>query len=426
MSKIPALIALVALTIPLAHAADWLSYGGDPQRTGWQKREKSLNAGNVHELKLLWERQLATGSKAVNSLTSPVLLGPIITHRGIKELVFVAGSSDNVYAVDADLGRLFWERHIDSAAEPDRKSKLPCGAGLTATPVIGPPQAATVNDDDGEGSTPLRPLYVLSSDGRLHTIRPSDGKDMAESVKFIPPNANAANLNLADESIYTVTSHNCGGAPDGIWAMPVNRPDAKAAFTPSRSTGDPASGGVSVGSDGAVYSASAGSMLTPIPFTWKGRKLIASAGKRGRVVLLNAADSKSVSNTSPLANDDARGLATWEDASGTRWIYAALRDSIAAFQVTGVEPTLMRVWAKNGLFATAPPVVANGVVFALASGGSTHATLYALDANTGRRLYSSGDAVTSETHSGLAIANGHVCFTTVDNTLYCFGIPIEI
>ncbi|MDQ6701387.1 MAG: hypothetical protein M3Z36_14505 [Acidobacteriota bacterium] len=186
MRKIPALIALLFLAIPPARAADWLTYGGDPQRSGWQKREKDLNPGNVHELKLLWKRQLDAGSNAANSLTSPVLLGPIITHRGIKELVFVAGSSDIVFAVDADLGRLFWERHIESEAGTDRKSTSPCAAGLTATPVIGPPQVATVNDDEGEGSTPLRPLYVLSSDGRLHSIRPSDGKDMTDPVKFIP------------------------------------------------------------------------------------------------------------------------------------------------------------------------------------------------------------------------------------------------
>ncbi|MDQ6701386.1 MAG: hypothetical protein M3Z36_14500 [Acidobacteriota bacterium] len=205
----------------------------------------------------------------------------------------------------------------------------------------------------------------------------------------------------------------------------MNKASAKASFTPSAGTGGSARGGVSVGTDGAVYAASAGSTLTPLPFTWKGRKLIATTGPRGTVVLLDA-DSRSVSKTAPLTNDSPRGLATWEDASGTRWIYAALRDSIAAFQVTGDEPTLMRVWNANGLLASAPPVVANGVVFALASGAFKHAILYALDAATGARLFSSGDAVKSETHSGLALANGHVCFTTVDNTLYCFGIPIEI
>src|SRR5712691_2170148 len=93
----PGLIALLALTYALAHAAEWLSYGGDPQRSGWQRREKDLNTVSVRRLKLLWKRQLDNQSKDLNSLTAPTLLGPIFTHRGVKELVIIAGASDNVY-----------------------------------------------------------------------------------------------------------------------------------------------------------------------------------------------------------------------------------------------------------------------------------------------------------------------------------------
>ena len=91
-----------------------------------------------------------------------------------------------------------------------------------------------------------------------------------------------------------------------------------------------------------------------------------------------------------------------------------------------------------------PPVVANGVVFAYGSGenteqayperglydysaerikNSTHATLYALDAQTGKELYSSGDQISSFNHfSGLSVANGRVYIATYDSTLYCFGL----
>jgi outer membrane protein assembly factor BamB len=91
-----------------------------------------------------------------------------------------------------------------------------------------------------------------------------------------------------------------------------------------------------------------------------------------------------------------------------------------------------------------PPVIADGVVFALAGGEftgqandaegglftaeqriqrSTPAKLYALDALTGKELYSSGDQITSFLHqSGLAVAGGRVVFGTFDGTIYCFGI----
>ena len=92
-----------------------------------------------------------------------------------------------------------------------------------------------------------------------------------------------------------------------------------------------------------------------------------------------------------------------------------------------------------------PPVVANGVVYAYGSGedttqayadrglndssplrikASTHATLFALDAETGKTLYSSGDQITSFVHfGGLSIANGRVYLGTFDSTLYSFGLP---
>jgi outer membrane protein assembly factor BamB len=58
--------------------------------------------------------------------------------------------------------------------------------------------------------------------------------------------------------------------------------------------------------------------------------------------------------------------------------------------------------------------------------GSTHAVVYALDAETGKELWSSGDQITSWAHwSGLSVANGRVYLGTYDSNLYCFGIKQE-
>jgi len=55
--------------------------------------------------------------------------------------------------------------------------------------------------------------------------------------------------------------------------------------------------------------------------------------------------------------------------------------------------------------------------------GSTHATVYALDAATGKELWSSGDTITSWNHfSGISGANGKVYMQTFDGMLYCFGV----
>jgi outer membrane protein assembly factor BamB len=55
---------------------------------------------------------------------------------------------------------------------------------------------------------------------------------------------------------------------------------------------------------------------------------------------------------------------------------------------------------------------------------SRRAALYALDAQTGKELWSSGTAIESWNHfSGLTVANGRAYIATFDGVLYCFGIP---
>jgi outer membrane protein assembly factor BamB len=105
---------------------------------------------------------------------------------------------------------------------------------------------------------------------------------------------------------------------------------------------------------------------------------------------------------------------------------------------------LVPAWMSRDMNRAEPPVIADGVVFAYGSGenteqayaerglydysperikNSTHVTLYALDAETGKELYSSGDQITSFNHfSGLSVANGRVYVATYDGTLYCFGL----
>ena len=54
---------------------------------------------------------------------------------------------------------------------------------------------------------------------------------------------------------------------------------------------------------------------------------------------------------------------------------------------------------------------------------STHATLFALDAQTGKELWNSGKQIASWNHwSGLSVANGRVYINTFDNHLYWLGV----
>ena len=54
---------------------------------------------------------------------------------------------------------------------------------------------------------------------------------------------------------------------------------------------------------------------------------------------------------------------------------------------------------------------------------SNHVTVYALDAETGKELWSSKDIITSFNHfTGITVANGKVYMSSYDGNVYCFGL----
>lgn len=542
-------LSLAGLAVPLLHAqvgrvADWLTHSGDPQRSGWQKYETKINTESVKGFQLLWKLKLENEQKALYSIFEPLVLGRVITNRGFKELAIVAGSSDNIYAVDADLGRILWQRHFEHAPDvpQTRNPTWLCPGGLTATPVIQPPPTfrgrggtpapstaaggrGPAPGGRGRGGTgfPVRGVFVLTSDGNLHAMNLSNGEDLMSPAKLIPPNGKPYSLNMIDDVVYTTTGQKCGGNPNAVYSMDLSTPDKKISSFASNGGGIWGLGGAAIGADGTVY-AEVGDgewdpakgvysdtvlalepkdlklkdwytpsnrewitkrdldmNTTPTVFPYKGRDLIVAGGKEGRLFLLDSQSLGGSNHRTPLyrtpliCNDDVDfagagiwgGLASWEDSKGTRWVLApvwgpltgnvkfpaangeAPHGSIVAFKVEDKDgkTVLSPAWVSRDLVIPAPPVVANGVVFALSSGEyvrqanenqgglfdskqraerSVHATLYALDAENGKELWSSGDQVTSFTHfAGMAVANGRVYFGTYDNTLYSFGFPIE-
>ena len=152
------LLVLFAFTLD---AADWLNEGGT---RNVQPLERELIPASVPGLKLLWKLRLGEGA----ALSSPIIMGRLITYRGTLELIFVASSDGHVYAVDGDFGKLFWTRKLDFTAT---KCVVPATPALTPNPTGADP------DDDGE--QPPRPLYVQAPDAMVHSLNPINGKDGA-------------------------------------------------------------------------------------------------------------------------------------------------------------------------------------------------------------------------------------------------------
>jgi outer membrane protein assembly factor BamB len=212
-------------------------------------------------------------------------------------------------------------------------------------------------------------------------------------------------------------------------------------------------------------------------FDYKGKEYLVSSSKECRIWLLDTSalggeDHRTPVHRTPLVcNEEVNftmgvwgALATWQDSKGVRWILTpfwgpkhsrfeapiehgqVVYGAVAAFKLVDDklgQPSLIPAWISRDMNMADPPVIANGVVYAYGSGESTtqrwpepghaagsegriqestHAVLYALDADTGKELWSSGDQIASWNHfSGLSVANGRVYIDTYDGMLYCFG-----
>ena len=461
-------------------AMDWPTLGGDAQRTGWAKADDRITKENVKDFKLVLKRKFDTlKEKGPRSLAPPVVMGRLISYKGFKELAFVAGSSDDLWSIDVDLNRIFWHKHFETAADTPKTANGsgPCPASITAVPALNVPfsfnatrpRVPVTGIQAAANAASPRPAFAVSSDGKLHFVNTSTGEDAIPPVNFLPAGAKASGLTLIDGVVYTTTAGSCGGTKDGVWAIDLNTPEGTVTNFAVNS------GGLAIGTDGTVYVQSdAGAVLAlaaktlklkhsvtgegtannlpiPVVFAYKGKDLIVSAGADGRLSLLDSqslggADSKTRLYQTPSLTSAGRAirgaLASWLDADGTRWVlvpvWGSPNGSVVAFKLEAPDgkPILTQVWASREMSSPLPPVIASGVVFVLSAGdymkddhpkGATHAVLYALDGTTGKEMYSTGKQVTAPgSLTGVTVANGRVYFATTDNTLWAFGVFMEI
>jgi outer membrane protein assembly factor BamB len=509
---------LAALCCTIGRGADWPTDGGNPQRTGWQKDEHILTKDNVKNLKILWKLKFDNKPREMHSLFPPLIVDKVKTSTGIKQIAIEAGISDNIYAIDVDAGKVLWQKHFKYPPITEGRGLRPgdplCPGGQTATPTIGPPNAS------GD-----RTVYALAGDGKLHSLNLADGKELAPPVKFGFGNGKSYSLNMWNSVIFTTTSQGCNGNPNQVWAIDVNDPEKKVMTFNPKSGGLWGRSGAAIDSTGTAWAPTGDGVydpknhvfgngligvkvegkelqlqdwfepknwfwlkkrdldiqVTPAIFNFKDKELMVTGSKECRVYLLDTRNSGGNDHQTPLdrtpllCNEETNfasagiwgSMASWQDASGTRWVltpfwgpahskfkvpvsYGPVKNgAVVAFKVeeNGGKFDLAPAWMSRDMNRAEPPVIANGVVYGYGSGEyteqaypdrglfddsqerikhSTHAVLYALDAETGKELYSSGDQITSFNHfTGLSIANGRVYIATYDSTLYCFGLAAE-
>jgi outer membrane protein assembly factor BamB len=343
------LISLSCVEIATAQGRpiDWPSYGGNAQRSGWQKSDSRITKENVKEFQLVLKRKLDNPQAGARSLTPPVVIGNLISYRGFKELAFVADSSGHVWSIDADLDRIFWHKQLgtDKAQAGNRS----CSAGLTAIPALTPPMnftagrpprgaagsqppitapptsAATPAPPTGRisatGFGSSRPVFVLAGDGRLHQLNSATGEDQFPPLEFVPAGSKASSLALQSGVLYTTSNASCGGTQNGVWAVNLTEANPKPVSFTFSGGSIGGLGGFALGNDGTVYvqtgagqsdpasgkwaetllaltpkdlkpkqyfKAPGSGSVTPVVFTWKEKELVVSAGKNGSLFLLDA------------------------------------------------------------------------------------------------------------------------------------------
>lgn len=366
-------LILLALSLPL-RAGNWLTFGHDPQRTGWARGEATLGAKNVSKLELKWKVQLNNQPLSMTALTAPLVASRVTTPQGVKTLVYVAGSSDHVFALDAATGRLVWTVTFRSQVLPKNPGMWLCPNNLNATPTIDPRAGL---------------IYVLAADGRLYGLDLGTGRIRFGPVQFVPPYSKDWSLNLLYGVIYTSISQGCAGAQSGIYALDVRHPMRPVIHdllvAKGGGSGIWGRGGVTAGEghrlyaetgDGPndpaageygssviavkmpslkvvdYYSPNDYNLLTrydldlgstsPAWFSHGNYHLLAAGGKGGTLYLLNAdrlggGDHQTPLETLRLSNDERAyeengiwgGFATWRDAQGETWLYVPVWGAIS-------------------------------------------------------------------------------------------------
>lgn len=502
--------------------ADWPTDGGDNARSGWQKNEHILTKENVKGVHLLWKLSTGEQPRALHTMMAPLVVDNVPTADGPKELVYVEGVNNDLFAIDPKTGTQVWKKHFTPATPPPPQGGPPNTSndprhfgflnpgGTTAVPVVGPADASGV-----------RPIYIIDGSGDLHVLSTATGEDMKPAFEmgiakfglqlykndliFAGFGATSGIVSTdATDPTHAVTKTTGFGNSGGLWGRRGPTIDSKGTVYTTTGDGnyDPSNPdklilansvvGFEKGAEGWkvkdwftppnwewLWKRDLDPNNTPTVFMYKGRELMAASGKECRVYLLDPKNMGGPDHHVPLyktplfcneavdfQNAGSWGaVSSWEDASGTRWVVVpfwgpvhskfkfptvqqpvAVEGGVAAFKVTDTDGKLALepVWVSRDMHRGEPPIIANGMVFGYGSGENTqqawtdiglqfdssiraaksgHATIFVMDATTGRELWTSGDQITSFSHfSGITVANGRFYLGTYDGTLYCFGL----
>ena len=374
-------VRLAVFLVPGLAAAqnEWLTWGYDQQRTGWNQSERVLTRDNASQLEVKWKAQLSTPPReeVLSTLTAP-LVASVNGPQGPVTRVFVVGSDNTVYAINSETGEVAWQRRLPNTLTEPTRADYRCPNTQNATPVI-----------DKEAGI----IYVSMSDGKLRGLSLVDGKDRMPPADFTTPFARNWSLNLNDGVIYSPTARGCANTPTRLTGLDLKDPARRtvdfytsAGVPPgSRNREDPAGawgrGGLVLGPKGVYaqtadgpYDPASGQFgetviavslknvrlvdsytpanweylnkkdldigsVSPVIFPFEKWTLVGSVGKESVIALLDANNLGGADHHTPLyqsprwGNDEEmlhdRGvwgsMATWQNGQGKRFLFMIMQ-----------------------------------------------------------------------------------------------------
>ncbi|HYU59048.1 MAG TPA: PQQ-binding-like beta-propeller repeat protein [Actinomycetota bacterium] len=437
---------------------DWLMYGFDQQRTGYNPAETTIGVGNAGDLHPLWSVQMDSVVE-----TSPVLATDVMVEGSPRDLLYVGDEHGNFLAIDANTGEVIWNRNLGSvnagcpyppdrifgvtaAAAIDRATGLIYEAGGDgkmyamdlATGAVQPGWPLTITTD---------PVHehvwsaVTLFQGRVYVEIASYcdiGQYLGRVVSFSAAQARRG-------PIFWVTGQG-GPRGGGIWGW------GGASLDPSNGNLYVATGNAFANPESYAYAEHVvrlGPALRVKDSNYPGINgfdvdfgstpvLYQAPGCPPALVTQNKAGALMVYDPDAIGPGPVQriqvgpndllfiGVPAYDPVTNMVYVVSASDSSgvykhgLIAFRV---QPNcaLSLAWQQSrgpNRNNTASPTAANGVVY---YGDGTGDQLFAFDAATGQELWNSGAIIDDEIHGTPIVVNGKLYAVSWDHRVYAFG-----